>query len=360
MKKKNIFRKLCILVVMGFLLAVLLSAWTPTAALAQPVKKKTWRLYTTGEGTFGYTVAMILIRVANKYSKNVELVVTTGKGSIASHSLYEKNECDSTYLNTQNMYDVWHNEGPFAKFPIKYKTYHTLWYSPMDNYFITKAGRTDINSLSDLAGKRVFPYRRGGGSYETNRLVLTKLGIWEKIIDRQMGFEEVGDALRTGRLDAAGVVSNRVLLPSWVKNIDMVTDVQAITPSAREKEIIRKIPGIMILPPFSPVGPSGYSKPVGVDKIWAFSNFYGMAFGPNEDTEEVYEIIKAWYEHIDELVAQAPPGFFDMFAKSGLEMNVEAIDSMKDIPVHPGVAKYYKERSIWKSDWKIGKLYPRP
>ncbi|MDO8567390.1 MAG: TAXI family TRAP transporter solute-binding subunit, partial [Dehalococcoidales bacterium] len=100
-----------------------------------------------------------------------------------------------------------------------------------------------------------------------------------------------------------------------------------------------------------------FRQNVGVDNIWQFSSAYGWYFGPNEDADRVYGIVKAWYEHPAELLAISSG--FDQFAKLGLEMNVRTIDSMPDIPVHPGVAKYLKEKGVWKSNWKIGELSPR-
>jgi len=353
---KRAFRAIGILLLIVSVSGALLIASAPSATSAPAVEKKSWRLFSTPEGGFAYSVAMGLIKVANQYNPSVELIVTTGKGTPASHQLYQDNEVDTSYSSTQTMYEVWHNEGVFSKNPVKYRTYQGVYLYTGDHFFIIRAGRTDIKSLSDLAGKKVFPWYRGSGSYDTFKLVLTKLGVWDKIVDRQMGAEELADALKTGAVDAIGAftISGKTI-PSTVKDIEMRVGIQIVMPSAKEKEIILKIPAITVLPPFEP---TMFSKPVGVDKIWAFGNAYGWNFGPNEDTNRVYGIVKAWYEHAGELAAFNPG--FEMFAKIGLEMNTTAIDSISDVPVHPGVAKYLKERGVWKSKWKVGDLYPRP
>ena len=35
-------------------------------------------------------------------------------------------------------------------------------------------------------------------------------------------------------------------------------------------------------------------------------------------------------------------------------LTASAIAALPDIPVHPGTAKYLKEKGQWKSSWKIG------
>ncbi|MDO8567808.1 MAG: TAXI family TRAP transporter solute-binding subunit [Dehalococcoidales bacterium] len=328
---------------------------SPTATpTAKPVAKQQWRFASTEEGTYGFEIAVGIAKVANQYNPNTELTILTAKSAPVTNALYEKNELDTAFGSQQTLLEVYTNKGIYEQSPIKYRVYQGVYMFTSDHFFVIKAGKTGINSLADLAGKKVFPYQRGGGAYDTHKLILTTLGIWDKMTDRQMGRDEAADALQTGAIDAVGAyTTGQASLPGWVANIDVKTQVQTVTPSAAEQEIIKKIPTIANLM----VPASVFSKPVGVKDIWAYSNFYGYYFGPNEDTERVYGIVKSWYEHGKELVSISPG--LSQFEKSGLQMNIAAIDSTPDLPVHPGVAKYYKEKGIWKSNWKIGEIYPR-
>ncbi len=66
----------------------------------------------------------------------------------------------------------------------------------------------------------------------------------------------------------------------------------------------------------------------------------------------VYQIIKAWDEHRDELLSMNK-GFAE-FAEKGIKLTASAIDALPQIPVHPGTARYLKEKGLWKEAWKMG------
>jgi TRAP-type uncharacterized transport system substrate-binding protein len=42
------------------------------------------------------------------------------------------------------------------------------------------------------------------------------------------------------------------------------------------------------------------------------------------------------------------------YAEDPLGIQLNAINNISEIPVHPGVAKYLKEKGVWKQSWKIG------
>ncbi|MDO8568997.1 MAG: TAXI family TRAP transporter solute-binding subunit [Dehalococcoidales bacterium] len=327
---------------------------TPKPTTTTPVEKKTWRFYTTVEGSFAYSVGVGLTRVANKYNNNVEIVVTTGTGSTTSNYLYEKGEIDTVYSSNLALYQMYSNQGIFATTPVKYRAYQGVYLYSADQLPLIKAGRTDIKSFGDLAGKKLFPYFSSSGTHDTYELVLRSLGIWDKITDRQIGDTEAPSALTNGQIDAIGAYTiGQATLPAWVKNIDVQAKIQVLQPSDAEKAIIQKIPTIVILQ----VPATVFTQPVGVQSVYAFSNIYGWGFGPAEDTDRVYGITKAWFEHPDELLA-INPGFVQ-FKNIGLQMETDTINSMSNVPVHPGVAKYLKEKGVWKDTWKIGDLYAR-
>ena len=42
--------------------------------------------------------------------------------------------------------------------------------------------------------------------------------------------------------------------------------------------------------------------------------------------------------------------------KGGLAFQTETINSIPDVPVHPGLARYLKEKGVWNKAWKIGQV----
>jgi hypothetical protein len=92
-------------------------------------------------------------------------------------------------------------------------------------------------------------------------------------------------------------------------------------------------------------------------ELWAWSVYYGFHPGPSIPTEDVYKIYQAWIEKAQESLAPVN-AHLKIQAQDPLGWQVNGIEEAKDIPVHPGVAKYLKEKGLWKDHWIIGKLDP--
>jgi TRAP-type uncharacterized transport system substrate-binding protein len=81
----------------------------------------------------------------------------------------------------------------------------------------------------------------------------------------------------------------------------------------------------------------------------------GILFGYNvrADMPEnvVYKMLTAFYKNKDDL-AKSEPGFTPM-AKDFVGMQAQGINANPDIAVHPGLAKFLKERKAWNNKWKV-------
>ena len=348
MRKK---RLLSVLVALMLVLPVSLVLTSTALAMEQ------WVMASSGEGTFGYATATGMARMVDKYAKGVKLTVLPGYSTTATHTVYDKGEANCAYINLLSMKDAWKGMGAFAKNPLKTRVYHSLYFLSSAHTVVTTKKRADINKLHDLIGKRFYPFYTGSGSHLLARLVFGKegLNIWDKITERQMGPKEITDAVRTGVVDAVWlyIISGTRLTSTW-QDLELRTDLRVVDPSEEEKAVISKIPGIVA--PFK-VDAKVFSKPIGVDPIWCMALLFGNNFGPREKAEEVYQIIKAWDEHRAELLAMNK-GFAE-FAERGVELTAAAIDALPEVPVHPGAARYLKEKGLWKETWKVGAVLAR-
>jgi len=335
------------------MLVLTLSLVLASATLAE----ERWIMASSREGTFGYATATGMARMVDKYAKGVKLTVLPGYSTTATHTVYGKGEANSAYISLLSLKDAWNNTGAFAKKPLKTKVYHSFYFFSSAHTVMTTKKRTDINSLHDLIGKKFYPFYTGSGSHLLARLVFGPegLNIWDKITERQMGPKEVTDAMRTGVVDAVWlyIVSGKRLTSTW-QDLELRTDLRVVEPSEQEKAVISRIPGIVA--PFE-VDAKVFSKPVGVDTIWAVALMFGYNFGPREEADMVYQIIKAWDEHRDELLGMNK-GFAE-FAEKGIKLTASAIDALPQIPVHPGAARYLKEKGLWKDAWKVGAVHSR-
>jgi TRAP transporter TAXI family solute receptor len=318
------------------------------------LEKEAWRISTQSPGNWTHTVGTGLARIVDKYAKGVKLLVTIAPGSVATHYLYEKNELDAVYGSNLDLLKNYKNEGWFADKPVKYKAYQGIYLTAAAFFVLTTADKADINSYRDLSGKKLFPYKSGSGAYSAVKTVLEALDVWSKIKDRQVGIMEISDSFKINAIDAVGVYMAGTNMAPFLQEMDRRTKLKALVPTQEEREIILNIPGMSeILIPAKV-----FSQKLNVDNIWGFGNGYGWHYGPNEDAERVYQIVKVMFEHKDELLAIS--NGFKEFAEKGHKMQVSFYDAMPGIPIHPGVAKYFKEQGWWKENWIIGDLYPRP
>ena len=324
---------------------------------------KEWnlRMGTSKEGTIGYSSGVGLSAVITKHlkAKGISCEALPTPGSAASVRIFSKGGLDLAYSTTRSLQDAYEGTGPYEKKPLKRKPMHGWYFLTGESIIIIKADRTDMNSFSDLKGKAFFPFLPGSGVHDSYKLIFSKLGIWDKMKIRRVGLMEAADALQMGTLDAIGAYSVQFGLStsSWIRNIDARHKIKILLPTPEEKELIGQVPG------FS----KGWAltkwmgeknRAINPEKIWSWGMNTGFHPGTDIPTEVWYEIYKLLIEGAKTDLAPIN-GVLKAYAGIGpLKLQVQGIDAAKDIPVHPGTAKYLKEKGLWKDSWKVGRLDP--
>ena len=319
------------------------------------------RLATSAAGSTGYASGMGLAACVNNWAKGVHMESVPTPGSTASAKLFGKKEVDTAYLSGWGLAEIYLNMGPFAKKPPERKPYQGFYYAPGHHFIMTKADRDDINSWHDLAGKKVFPTLAAWGWYDGWRYIFTKMGFWDKIKDRQIGLMEAADALQMGNVEAAAGYSlcGGTSTASWIRNIDARVDIKVIVPPQEERKQMMdlRMPGVYYIEDSSNVWLSPRNRKYTPSKFWCWGSAQGWHPGSDTPTEVWYQIFKAWMEHAKSDLADVN-AYLKFLAEDPLGIQVMAIDGAQDIPVHPGTARYLKEKGLWKDYWKIGKLDP--
>lgn len=316
------------------------------------------RLATSKEGSGAYSSGVGMCACVKKYTDIFMEAVPT-PGSTASVKIFASGNVDTAYASTWTLRDAYNDTGPFAERSIRDKRLPLQgWYYVPIAYCVITTPKSGINSLHDLAGRRVFPNIAGGGVYDVYKEILTKMGIWDKMEKRQMGFMEAPDALKLGTIEAicAYTVCKGLVGPSWMKNLDNRMDLKIIVPTQEEKEFIRKMSGLTCGRNFNKwMKPENQARNSG--ELWGWSFGYGFHPGADMPTEVMYKIYKAWIEHAKGDLA-ATNSLLKIYAEDPIRNQIEAISEIPEIPIHPGVAKYLKEKGLWKPSWIVGKLDP--
>jgi TRAP-type uncharacterized transport system substrate-binding protein len=94
-----------------------------------------------------------------------------------------------------------------------------------------------------------------------------------------------------------------------------------------------------------------YTRDLGVPELYGVPFYFGYHHSINFPAEDIYRALKA-FEAEAPALTKLDPGFGPL-AKDLAGFQVLGIKSIPEVPVHPGLAKYLKEKGLWDSSWKI-------
>ena len=94
-----------------------------------------------------------------------------------------------------------------------------------------------------------------------------------------------------------------------------------------------------------------YTRDLGVDELYGVPFYFGYHHSINFPAEDVYRALKVFEEASPHLV-KLDAGFGPL-ASDFAGFQVKGIQSIPEMPVHPGLAKYLKEKGKWDSSWVI-------
>lgn len=320
---------------------------------AQEAKKITLRWGSSKAGSAGYVTLFGAAKVVNDRAPDIYIEAIPTGGSIASQRMMAKGELDGAYSGTWNFTDMYLNRGPYAKSPYPpdaIKPYQT-WYCYLVKEFVfTRVDRTDIKSWRDLAGKKVFVPVPGSSVFEVPRTVFTALGVWDKMKVVELPFPAIPDALKMGTIDAAVGYANGDILIPWMAEVDARVKIKIVSQTSEELELIKKGSGYATT---TMDAKKVFSQDVGVATTYTIADYYGFHIGKNLSAKHAYKILKILVENAKEV--EKVHAMLVEYAKDPLGMQIKAMSTIPEIPVHPGVVNYLKERGVWKKELKIGK-----
>jgi TRAP transporter TAXI family solute receptor len=186
-----------------------------------------------------------------------------------------------------------------------------------------------IDSPGDLAGRRVAVGTRGSGTETLARIVLESYGLpYEKITPLFLSFVEIVELTRRGELDAAFVVGG---LPADALN-DLSKDpgVRVLpVPRAQVRRMRAQYPFLQPV-----VVPAGTYPGVGAVETVGVASL--LVSHREVDEDLVYRMTRELFDDL--------PRLREVHAAVGL-MDPEQAPATP-IPLHPGAARYYRERQL--------------
>jgi len=299
-----------------------------TVAFASPALAKDKILIgstSASSSQYGYFVA--LSQLINAKVPNVESSVVETGATVDNLRRMDRKQIDLGLVTTNVSYHAYVGEQAFDGKKVDNRLMFV--YSPAPQNVVVRAD-SNVKSLAELAGKRFNPGLKGSASEKTAEGVFQLLGVapdWVRgsttdIVNsikdnRVIGYVKsgAGDKLDGSSLDIATFSPVRVL---------------GLSPE-QKKLLADKMPDIAVVDI-----PAGAAEGIPAYSTWSFG--LAVSVRPDFPEETAYQIAKAVFE--------------DQTVQVGALSSLKGIDIMKltleqgTIPLHPGVARYMKEKGV--------------
>jgi TRAP transporter TAXI family solute receptor len=311
--------------------------------------RKSLRWTTTQPGSYGYTIAASMAKLAEQ-ALGGEYTVTVhpyASPTVAMKAVMDGNG-EIAYTADIGMSQFHERSGGFKDYKPQVPEIAHTWYSyPMESMMAVAAKDADkFRCWKDLSGKPVFYTQAGFMNWLNWQRIYKALGYEFRHV--QIDLKSNADALQGGTIvgSATYTTSGKSLAPYW-KETEIRMDIRVVNPCPDEVAKL-KAAGLAVVD----VDPKGaFAKNVGPTTLQGVPILFGYNARVDMPEAVVYKMIKAFYEQRDELV-KIDAGFTPM-AKDFIGMQVQGINANPGMPVHPGLAKFLKEHKAWNDKWKV-------
>lgn len=313
---------------------LLLVAILVVSGCAAPAPTKKISIASGPTGGVYYPYSGGIAKVISKYVPNTEATAESTAASVDNCKLLKAGKADLALVMADVGYDALQGRDKFAeegKIPLR--TLAVLY----GNYMhIVASEASGIKSVPDLKGKRVSTGAAGSGTEVKCTRVLEAYGIDpDKDFTRErLDPAKSADAMKDRKLDAfcwdGGLPTSSIM--------DL-----AATPGMKillldHEEAIKKMNDKYGPLYYKLVIPKGTYT--GLDKDVPVAGVANILVSTDKlDETLAYNILKALFEHKDELVA---------VHREAEKLTLEGAVTGSPIPYHPGAIKFYKEKGVWK------------
>jgi len=311
--------------------------------------QKDLRWGTSAVGSSGHRALTALANVLNPEMKKYQITVQPTPGAIMTVKGYAAGQFDGYYGADIAFYELANDINRFKGFKasMKRQPVQSFWtYTIEMGVAIHVRDKDKIKSWRDLEGRALFA---GNPPWDTRaqleRLWKT-LGI--KYNYRQVDLSAVGSILERGGIEGfalytAGGVGGSV--PPWITEASLSTDWAALNPSADEIAFLRKA-GFAVLEQ----KPETFKRDVHASKVILFPFYYGFHVGLEVPDEDVYQMLKLVEKNLPAL-AKADKGFSQLARDMPGFQRLGVTSAADLLPIHPGLAKYMREKGVWDAKW---------
>lgn len=289
-------------------------------------------------GSTGYIHWEVCSYLANKYSTKIESSSISTSGSTEDVILLDQGKIELGHGTSLEVVAAWAGESPFQHKMEPWQVLPwTYWAQPMVT--LSKYG---LETYYDLEGKAISLIKKGSGTESMYTILLEEYGLFGKVRRNYLSFDDSRDALIDGLIVAFPANFSGGVEPPVLAQLALRAPYKILE---SDLEVLEKANernrGIIIVKL-----PKESSEFLDEDLLVPGLGGIGLSTADVPD-EVIYEFVKAVLENTDEL--------HSISSVSDLTTIEYAINNfMKDYPVHPGAAKFFKEKGLWREDLIIG------
>jgi len=307
----------------------------------EQIKSLTWA--SASMGSSAQMMCSAIASIVNMNVPNLKLSVQTTGGSVENPRLFRDGKVDLCHTtegyNAFTAKEVFEGEEPVELLAL-FKMYS-------NETVLVVLEDSPIQEVTDIKGKTVACGPPGSGTSQMSKGILVAYDLWENDSFKKvsLGYNESCDALKDGTVDAIFIFGSGNSLPSPALNqLDSTAKIRLIP---EDDKVLQK--AYDIFPGFAPSIMQAESLKALDHDVKVLASFSIEYAGKNLSEDDAYLIVKNTFENLDVL---------KIYHKLGSTMALEgALDGIpKDIPIHPGAAKYFKEKGVWKDDLIVGSL----
>jgi len=328
---------LLFLIVTGLLLAPGADAWA----------QKDIKWGTAAVGSAGHRALTNLAAVLNREMPNYRIAVLPLPGAILTMKQYATGEIDAYYAADIGFYELANDVNRFKGFKaqMKRQPVQSFWlYTVEVGVGIHTRDRDKYRQWRDLSGEPVFTGPLPWDVRAHLERAFSTLGVKHRYVNTDLA--TAGSLLEKGDIKAFITYTNaEALPPPWIIEASLATDWAILNPTPEELGLLRKA-GFRTVE----VRPEVFKKNVHVDKVLYLPFYYGFHVGLEVPDEDAYKMLTVIEKHAAELAKAS--GDFEQVRKDMVGMQRKGVESSIDLaPVHPGLARYMREKGVWDPKW---------
>ena len=284
-------------------------------------------------GTY-YPVGTAYAQLLNEYSDGlIQATAVTGKASVSNIEEICRGTAEAGLAQNDIAYYAYHGSDKIQKFAGNpqdcIRAVAVLYPETIQIVTLADSG---IQSLQDLAGKKVAVGQEGSGTYWNARQILEAAGLWDQIQPVYRSFKEVVEDLKLGAVDAAFYTAG--IPTSAVENLAAEKPIYIIpVPDEVYQTLKQNYPFYtqVTIPAGTYTGLDNDVQTVAVMSM--------LLVHKDVPKDVVYTMTKILFEHADELKNKVQKQSVQYIS---LDHALEGLS----IPLHEGAYQYYEEQGL--------------